>query len=659
MCSLARLIRRRALTATNTLPLQAYANLPSPASLPYSPRPLSDPVALSSSARAAASADDLRVVSALHAVAVLYGFHAHVVVATAILDAYSKCGDLYSSRKMFDAMPHKNVISWNAMIAGYTNAGMSVPALELFRHLRCAELQLGADEYTVASSLTACAGIGNLWTGSQIHGYVMRAGFGMDHAVISALANMYFRCGDVDSAETAMKGRESLCLSTTIMMINGYVANGRYSDALEFVVHFVLDYLTELIILDCSILVSILTVSAHLRLLRLGKQVHGQIIRLGSCGYYSSLSNGNDTVLWSALIDMYCKCSSIMDAQSIFDSIQEKHVACWNTLITGYIHHGLLEEARGMFDNMPNKNVISWTTMISGYTQQGSPQEGLRLLASMYSEGGLVQGNCFTFAIALDACSCLAALAAGKQIHAQVVRTGIHFGHNSLVVETALVDMYAKSGNLKYAQSVFERMRKKNVVSWTSMINGYAVHGSGLDAINVFEQMINMGLEPNEVTFVVVLTACSRCGLANKAAHYFKLMTERYNIMPTEDHYTCIIDLLSRAGKLMEAWKLLEELYVRKKNCKKIGAFDNGEHASMWGALLAGCSMHGEVEIASKVVSKMLVSKQQISDSYIALSNVYAASDMWDEVYKVREEWRKQGVCREPGLSHIQFGAIT
>ncbi|WOL07220.1 Pentatricopeptide repeat-containing protein [Canna indica] len=224
-----------------------------------------------------------------YAAAVLYGLHAHVVVATTILDAYSKCGDLYSSRK------------------------------------------LGADEYTVASSLTACPRISNMWTSSQIHGYVVRVGFGMDHAMISALTNMYFRCRDVGSADNAMKGRENLCLSTTIMMIKGYVAYGRYSDV---------------IFLDCSILVSILIVSTHLRLLRLEKQVHGQIIRLGSCGYYSSLSNGNNTVLWSGLIDMYCKCSSIMDAQLVFDSIQEKHVACWNTLITGYIHNGLLEEAQ-------------------------------------------------------------------------------------------------------------------------------------------------------------------------------------------------------------------------------------------------------------------------------------------------------------------------
>ncbi|XP_074556797.1 pentatricopeptide repeat-containing protein At2g13600-like isoform X1 [Curcuma longa] len=638
-------------TTTCSLFVRWYASRPFTTPLPFA-------VALSSAARAAAARDDLPLVESIHAAAVVNGLHYHVVVATSILDAYSKCGDLSSSRKVFDAMPHRNAVSWNALIAGYTNAGMGISALELFVRMKSNELAVAVNEYTVSSCVTASAGISDAVSGAQIHGYAVKLGFEEDHAVASSLANMYFRCGHVESARKAMKGRENDCLRSKFMMINGYVVNGRYFDALDFVVRNALQNLAVIVMIDFSILISILTICAQIRLLRVGKQVHALIITLGTNKFGSSNYSAN-AVLWSALINMYCKCSRVTEARYVFDRLHHKHASCWNSLITGHIHNGLLEEARQFFDNMQNKDVITWTAMISGYVQNGLPQEGLRLMANLQNGGGgLLHGNTSTFAVALDACSCLAALACGKQIHAQAVRTGAQFGLNSVVLETALIDMYSKSGNLKYARIIFDQMGKKNKVSWTSMINGYAVHGSGMEAINIFNKMIGLGLEPNEVTFVAALTACSRCGLVDEATHYFKLMSEKYGILPTKDHFTCIVDLLGRAGKLTEVWMLLEELKATRKNCEKASSWDDVEHASLWGALLAGCSVHGELDLGRKVANKMLESKQQISGSYIALSNLYAASGWWDEVYRVREEWVKEGVLMEPGQSKIQNVAL-
>ncbi|XP_074556798.1 pentatricopeptide repeat-containing protein At2g13600-like isoform X2 [Curcuma longa] len=575
-------------TTTCSLFVRWYASRPFTTPLPFA-------VALSSAARAAAARDDLPLVESIHAAAVVNGLHYHVVVATSILDAYSKCGDLSSSRKVFDAMPHRNAVSWNALIAGYTNAGMGISALELFVRMKSNELAVAVNEYTVSSCVTASAGISDAVSGAQIHGYAVKLGFEEDHAVASSLANMYFRCGHVESARKAMKGRENDCLRSKFMMINGYVVNGRYFDALDFVVRNALQNLAVIVMIDFSILISILTICAQIRLLRVGKQVHALIITLGTNKFGSSNYSAN-AVLWSALINMYCKCSRVTEARYVFDRLHHKHASCWNSLITGHIHNGLLEEARQFFDNMQNKDVITWTAMISGYVQNGLPQEGLRLMANLQNGGGgLLHGNTSTFAVALDACSCLAALACGKQIHAQAVRTGAQFGLNSVVLETALIDMYSKSGNLKYARIIFDQMGKKNKVSWTSMINGYAVHGS---------------------------------------------------------------DLLGRAGKLTEVWMLLEELKATRKNCEKASSWDDVEHASLWGALLAGCSVHGELDLGRKVANKMLESKQQISGSYIALSNLYAASGWWDEVYRVREEWVKEGVLMEPGQSKIQNVAL-
>ncbi|XP_064992410.1 pentatricopeptide repeat-containing protein At2g21090-like [Musa acuminata AAA Group] len=290
MSSYTRLLKlrfeRRTLTATDPISLRAYAGLRSTAPRRGTRIPVVDPFALSSAARAAASADDHHLVGGLHAVAVVCGLYVDVVVATVILDSCTKCGDVHSSRRMFDAMPHRNIVSWNAMISGYANAGWALI------------------EYTVASGLTACWGISDLWTGAQIHGYAARAGFETDRAVVSALANMFFRCGDVESAQRAMEGREISCSSSELMMIKGYVANGRYSDAPELVV-------------------------------RVGKQVHGHIVALGT-GEYGSLCTGDNAVLWS------CHGSSI-HAQALRTGIQDGH----NSVVIETTLVDMLSERRG------------------------------------------------------------------------------------------------------------------------------------------------------------------------------------------------------------------------------------------------------------------------------------------------------------------------
>ncbi|XP_008789574.2 pentatricopeptide repeat-containing protein At2g13600-like [Phoenix dactylifera] len=614
----------------------------------------SNPFAFASAARAAAYSDP-RLARALHAQAIQHGFHSNVVVATSILRLYSKINDVDSSCKVFGGMPQRNVITWNSMIAGYTSAGMGVRALDLFYRMRCTESGLDVDEFTVASGLTACAAFSDLRSGTQIHGFLITLGHETDTAVINALANMYFRCGEVECAERAMQGREEF-VESKLMMIKGYVFNKRYYHATKSILGHGGGFM-ELVMVDHSVIVSMLKVCAGLGLLKTGRQVHGLLV---ASGLYENCcsSDGNDAILGSALIDMYCKCSSITEAQHVFSSMGERHVPHWNSMITGCIYNGLINEAHQLFNAMPDKNVISWTAMISGYVQHGLPSEGLRLLARLYGESGSIRGNCFTLAKSLDACSCLAALHSGKEIHAQALRTMAGDGDDHVVIKTALIDMYSKSGNLNYARRIFDRMEIKNVVSWTSMITGYAVHGLGLQAIGVFEQMIRMGFEPNEVTFIAVLSACSHCSLVEQGINYFNLMTERYGIAPRVDHYTCLVDMLGRAGKLAEAWKLVEDVKDAETNCNKDRGMESGEGASIWGALLGGCGLHGNVEIGSEVARKMLERKQQISDTYVALSNVYAAAEMWDEVYRVREDWRKQGVSREAGHSQIQIGAL-
>ncbi|XP_020092862.1 pentatricopeptide repeat-containing protein At2g13600-like [Ananas comosus] len=635
--------------------LAAYASLRAPPSLSYADHLFSrvpprsrDPILLtallfSAAAAAAASSGDLAAAPSIHAQALRRGLLTNVVVATSLLHMYSKCGALVPSRKVFDEMPLRNTVTYNAMLAAYSNAGSFAPALDLFYRMRC-HLVVGVDEFSISSALAACAGLGDLRSGAQIHGFFVVVGFDSDNAIANATANLYFRCGGVSSAERAMEGKaECRSVGSALMMIKGYIFNERYIDALNCLRRHVCS-LVELALMDTSVVVLILSACARLGSLGLGKRVHGLALTLGI--YWNrNGSNGDSAILGSALIDMYCKCRSINKAWLIFSSLEQKHVSHWNSMITGFIYNGLVDDARRMFDEMPEKNVISWTSMISGYIQHGLPHEGLTLLRRLYSEDGSVQANSVTFATALDACSCMAALDFGKQIHTQALRTLLGGQSNELVVETALVDMYSKSGNLNYARRVFDQMRDKNVVSWTSMITGYSSHGLGLEAIDLLEKMINAGYEPNEVTFIAVLSACSHCGFVEQGMQYFDLMRERYGINPTIDHYTCMVDMLGRAGRLEEGWKFVEN-YNKEKNSQ--------EGDSIFGALLGGCKLHENVEIGRKVAVKMIEKKQQTSDTYVAVSNLYAAAEMWDEVYKVREEWRKHSGVQGPGQSQVQ-----
>ncbi|KAH7691590.1 TPR-like protein [Dioscorea alata] len=619
--------------------ISAYANShhPLPALHLFSLMPHPNPFAAASATRAAASLSNPFLSRSLHALLLTRDLLLHpnvnVVVQTSIVNMYAKSGDLDSSRKVFDEMLERNVVTWNSLISGYANAGKGALALEMFYRMRCVETEVAADGFTISSTLTACAGLGDRQSSVQVHAFLVVAGFGCDSAVSNSLANMYFRCGDIQSAERAIEDIEdedSVILK--LMMVKGYVFNELYEVALRSIHHG--NDFVKMIIVDPSVVGSILTACSNLLLLRPGRQIHGLIVTTG-------VSRMNHVVVDCALIDMYSKCSGMEQAQVVFDMLPKRYITHWNVMITGYTHNGLLAKAIELFDEMPEKNVISWTAMISGYIQSGLPGEGLRLFARLYNETNpSIQGNCFTLTSALDACSSLTALRMGKQIHAHILRTATEL----VVVQTGLVDMYSKSGNLNYAQRVFDRMVDKNVITWTSMITGYSTHGLGYQAIEVLEQMMSNGFRPNEVTFVAILSACSHCGFIDEGLHYFSLMRNEYKIAPTSDHYSCVIDMLVRSGKLDEAWKLITKL-------KEI----NEEDGDVWGAMLGGCELHGNVGIGSKVAKMMVERKQQTPATYVSLANVYATAEMWDDVYRAREESKSHGVVKEPGQSLIHI----
>ncbi|GKU94350.1 hypothetical protein SLEP1_g7853 [Rubroshorea leprosula] len=394
-----------------------------------------------------------------------------------------------------------------------------------------------------------------------------------------------------------------------------------------------------------------------------GRQIHCLVLKIGiGCdifvantlihvyarsGYFEIARNvlermpQRDVVSWNALLSAYTEMGFIELARSLFDEMDERDVESWNFMISGYLRVGLLEEARTVFDKMPLKDVVSWNAMITGYAHASNFEEVLVLFENMQNSS-VRPDNC-TLVNILSACAHLGALGQGKWIHAYIQKNRIKIEG---FVATTLVDMYAKCGNIEKAIEVFRNARKKDVSTWNSLIAGLGMHGYGKDALQVFSEMLLEGSEPNEVTFIAILSACSRAGLLHEGRQMFDLMLDEYGVQPTIGHYGCMVDLLGRVGLLEEAFELVRTMPAK-------------EDPVLWESLLGSCKKHGNLEMAEHVSRKLLELSPQDSACYVQLSNTYAALSRWADVTEVRRKMRELKVNKEPGCSMIEVDGVV
>ncbi|XP_019187286.1 PREDICTED: pentatricopeptide repeat-containing protein At4g37170-like [Ipomoea nil] len=340
---------------------------------------------------------------------------------------------------------------------------------------------------------------------------------------------------------------------------------------------------------------SALAASASIQSLWLGKEIHCHIMRTGL---------DTDAAVWSALSDMYGKCGSV-------------------------------DEARHIFDRTLDKDVVSWTAMIDRYFEDGRWEEGFSLFSNLLDSG--VMPNEFTFAGLLNACACQTTECLGKQIHGYMVR----YGYDILAFATsALVHMYAKCGNIESAYNVFKQLPRPDLVSWTSLINGFAQNGQPLEALVYFERLLESGIRPDHITFIGVLSACTHAGLVDKGLEYFHSIKEKHGLTHTQDHYACVVDLLSRSGRFKEVEDLLNQMPMKPDKF-------------LWSSLLGGCRIHGNLEVARRAAEALFEIEPDNAATYVTLANMYANSGKWDEVAKIRKAMDDRGVVKKPGKSWI------
>ncbi|CAN0919988.1 Putative pentatricopeptide repeat-containing protein At3g15930 [Linum grandiflorum] len=364
--------------------------------------------------------------------------------------------------------------------------------------------------------------------------------------------------------------------------------------------------------------------------LETGKSVHAYIT--GKCMNFT-------LNLMNAILNMYIKCGSMVDAEEFFEKMEVKDVFSWTSMVNGYAKRGELESARLLFDEMPKRNVVSWNTMISGYSQSNNPKEALELFHAMIKSGLVPTED--TLVCVLSACGQLGCVYLGQWIHLHYIDKKLI--KSSVIIANAFIHMYGKCGWIDAAASIFHSMPERDLASWNSIIAAHSVHGDPKQALSLFYQMQLSKLKPDCITFVGVLAACSHGGLVEEGREYFKMMEKQYGIEPKREHYACMIDMLGRAGILEDAYKLIRWMPMAPRE-------------AAWGALLNACRMHGgNIELAKLAAHKLVELDPEDSGIYVLLATVCARDKRWGDVSMVRNIMKEKRVKKNPGRSLIEI----
>ncbi|KAF3790062.1 Pentatricopeptide repeat-containing protein [Nymphaea thermarum] len=528
----------------------------------------------------------------IHAQIVTSGLSSNLSLATKLISiSNSVTVRMDYARQVFDAMPEKDVFIWNTVIRGYADSGPCKEALVLY----CQMHRDGRhpDHFTFPFVVRSCGVLAALFVGKQAHCNAIKNCFDYDIFVQTSLVAMYSQCGDIDNAQLIFNEMELKNTASWTAMIAGYVQNAYFRDALV-----VFHQMLESEVRPNSItLVSILPACANTDQLYQGMLIHAYAFKLGLDA---------DISFMNALISMYSKCKNV-------------------------------DISRSLFDRMEFRNLVSWNSMIAAYENNDQPRKALKLFRRMKTEG--VNFDYITMVSVISACAKLGALNTGRRVHELVEMKGLSSNPS---ITHALLDMYAKCGSVELARKVFDSLNQKTVVSWSSMIGAYAAHGHGKEAMLLFTDMHGQGVKPNGITFTAILTACSHAGLVEEGKKHFDSMTRYFNLVPGVEHYTCMVDLLGRAGRLVEAYDFIQKMPIQPD-------------ADVWAALLGACRIHRNLDIAELVAEKISKLDHQTINYYVLLSNIYAEAGRWDDVARLRMLIEKLQLRKIPGRSSLEI----
>ncbi|KAJ3706634.1 hypothetical protein LUZ61_010339 [Rhynchospora tenuis] len=571
----------------------------------------------------------------VHGLVLKTGIVSNVYVGNALIEMYGKCGLVEDAMKIFYGMKEKDSVSWNSIITacsanamvyealkfleemsksanvepdvvswssaigGFAQNGHDEEALELFTEM--VKSGVKPNSQTFSSLLPSCGRMGVLNLGKELHGYVTRHGLITSSFVVNGLMDVYWRCRDIVSAERfflKLSARNIVSYNTLLM---GYLENGKLEKARDLFDNMELDGVKrDDISWNCIISgyvdneMDYEAISMFQEMI-IDEQIKPNQYHLGStllaCAASGAFKQGkelhshaivrgftSDPFVGSTLVEYYCRCKDLAAAESAFSQILERSTWNWNVLLSGHAR-------KGFMDNGEDKLVFQLF--------QKLPGEGMK-----------------------------------PDIHTIEVRIG-----------APIVDMYCKCGNVPLGVLAFERIREHNLVSYNTMLAGYATHGLGREGIEVFNKLIKDDIMPNEITFLSILSSCVHIGDVEKGHFYYKMMQD-YSIEPNLKHYTCMVDLLSRTGQLNQAFNLIRTMPI-------------APDPVVWSALLNGCVTKRNLELGEIAASKLIELEEDNMANYVLLANLYAVTEKWDDLARIRGLIREKGMHKNPGRNGL------
>uniref|UniRef100_A0A0A0LWF3 Pentatricopeptide repeat-containing protein n=1 Tax=Cucumis sativus TaxID=3659 RepID=A0A0A0LWF3_CUCSA len=582
----------------------------------------------------------------IHGFVISSGFVSHITVSNSLMNMYCKSGQLERAFSVFQNLHDPDIVSWNTILSGFEK---SENALSFALRMNLNGVKFDSVTYTTA--LSFCLDGEEFLFGWQLHTLALKCGFKGDVFVGNALVTMYSRWEHLVDARKVFDEMPSRDRVSWSAMITGYAQEG--DNGLQAIFVFVQN-------------------GIHCVAVKTGHETH--------------------TSVGNVLISTYSKCEIIEDAKAVFELINDRNVISWttmislyeegavslfnkmrldgvypndvtfigllhaitirnmveqglmnlsvgNSLITMYAKFEFMQDASRVFIELPYREIISWNALISGYAQNALCQEALEAFLYAIME---YKPNEYTFGSVLNAISAGEdiSLKHGQRCHSHLIKVGLNVDP---IISGALLDMYAKRGSIQESQRVFNETSKESQFAWTALISGYAQHGDYESVIKLFEEMEKERIKPDAVIFLSVLTACSRNRMVDMGRQFFNMMIKDHMIEPEGEHYSCMVDMLGRAGRLEEA----EEILAR---------IPGGPGVSALQSLLGACRTHGNVEMAERIANDLMKKEPLESGPYVLMSNLYAQKGDWEKVAKVRKEMRERGVMKEIGFSWVDVG---
>lgn len=529
----------------------------------------------------------------IHGFAMKSRLDSDVFVNNALIQMYSECKCLEEARQLFDKMEERDVVSWSTMVRCYGKNRLFGEALELIGEMHLMEVK--PSEVAMISMVNLFSDLKNPTMAKPMHAYVLRNNSKVEQMgtpISTSLIDMYAKCGNLGYARSIFDGFSNRTIVSWTAMIAGYIRGREFEEGAKLFVEMMEE---NMLPNDVSIL-SMIIECGFARALELGRCVHGYILRNG---FALSLA------LATALIDMYGKC-------------------------------GKTRYARALFDIMEKRDVMTWTAMISSYSEANCIDEAFDIFTRMTNTG--IRPNQVTVVSLLSLCAEVGALNLGKWVHAYMEKQGVE---SDIILKTALIDMYAKCGEIDRAHRLFTEALHRDICLCNAMINGLAMHGYANEAFSLFSEMETMGLKPNDITFIGILHACSHSGMVNEGKRIFERMGRDFKLVPKVEHYGCMVDLLGRAGRLDECHEFIKNMPIKP-------------NMVIWGALLAACKLHKNPKLGEIAAIRVFDIEPQNCGYNVLLSNIYATDNRWNDVAGVRKAMKDMGLTKEPGLSSME-----